>query len=231
MEGSRSLPYGDVWFEQVANVHRWLAGDEQVPFERFTGTPGPGDVSYWLAAYYVMKHLLAWKDVPAGVMALLATHSPQGPGRLLCRVWGREALQAIAWWVRECERSTRSSEASVPEPIPSFMGSAQRCGLAGGSDPKHLVGHLGKHRVLNEDSFESTVIGRERRIAMFVEQFEHVPTALFNLMRSAPKGPPSVHVHVTATRFGYVGLYRACWTCGRWFQGPARHHLPGHASP
>ena len=229
MEQQRGLPYGDVWFEQVENVHRWLAGNDRVPFVRFTDTPGPGDVSYWLAALYIMKYLLSWEDVPAAILALLEVRSPEGPARLLTEVWGREGLQAMAWWLREQELSMTSPGEGSLASLDSFAGAARRCGFTGGSDPKHLLGHMKKHGFLSTDRVESTVIRQGRRVALFVDRLEEVPGALSRLGSTTALGPPSVRVHVTARCLGYLGMYRACWVCSRWMQGPARFHLLGHA--
>jgi len=68
-----------------------------------------------------------------------------------------------------------------------------------------------------------------RRTAMFVERLGHWPMAMQSCTRDVPLGHPSWRVFVTSRRDGFIGRFRRCQDCKRWFQGRTHIHRMGHA--
>ena len=237
--------FSDDWYAQIPNVHRWLGGDSSQPFPRVY----PHDkfqVDFWFAPFYLMKAILGWKDIAAGVAHLFDAQSTlEGPAQMLDSVWGKELLGSLAWWawsnsgyVGRGQPSLVFREHGLPE---KYEPVALQNGFGGGGDPIHLVDHIqictghyqGGERVEDVDesppaNFEFIKTDSPRRVVMIVDRFEQWPPELGRLSNNLPNDPPSWHVHVVVRSMGYIGCFRRCWDCGRWFQGKAIHHKWGH---
>ncbi len=238
--------FHDDWYAQIPNVHRWLNGDESQPFA-LVYPHGKFNVDFWFAPYYVMRAILGWRDLAAGCANLDGAHGDlDGPADMMWRAWGRDVLGSLAWWawsnphqVADAPPCAAFLEAGLAE---EFEPIAQQHGFGGGYDPKHLLSHVqtctrwyqdGGTGYASEEPIpeDMVVIKTEnpRRVALIVERFEDWPPELGRLSGQLRGGTPSWHVHVVSRTTGYIGRFRRCHDCGRWFQGRASHHKWGHA--
>jgi len=238
--------FGDEWYAQIPNVHRWLNGDESQPFA-LAYPHGKFNVDFWFAPFYVMRAILGWRDIAAGFARLDGGHAePDGPAEMMMRAWGRDVLGSLAWWAWTNPKQVSGSppspvfrEAGLPaemEPV------ALRFGFGGGYDPKHLVEHSrrcveeyqgGEHSIPTKKPAPDDVVvirtESPRRVALIVDRFEDWPRELGRLSAELRNDKPSWHVHVVTRSMGYIGRFRRCWDCGRWFQGRSTFHRWGHA--
>ena len=236
------IPFDDVWYRQVPNVHRWLSGDSSTPFVLTTPHPMV-NVDFWFAPFYLMRAILGWRDVAAGIVALRAAGSLVGPSNVLMEAWHPDYLDAIIrwadanWsWVTGCAQAKSRPRRTEFDRVGLDLGA--------GCDPKHLVDHVGvctrwyQHsfageRFASDDSLGDLGVEVLRshvppRLMLIFDEFWDWPLALGRYGSDLPAGPPSWHVHLVSRRGGYVGPFRRCWECGWWFQGPARFHRLGH---
>jgi len=77
--------------------------------------------------------------------------------------------------------------------------------------------------------YEFVVSTKQRRTALFVERLDHWLMAMHSCTRELPLGHPSWRVFVKSRRDGYLGQFRRCQDCKRWFQGHTEVHKLGHA--
>ena len=238
--------FHDDWYAQIPNVHRWLNGDETEPFA-LVYPHGKFNVDFWFAPFYVMRAILGWRDLAAGFVGLEATQGDlDGPADMIRRAWGRDVLGSLAWWAW-----SNPKQVSDSPPNPAFRESglaedlgptALLHGFEGGYDPKHLIehgrcsfvwyqggGHPNSHDDPSSTAPELIKTNSPRRVALIVDRFEDWPRELFTLSKGLRTGKPSWHVHVVSRSTGYIGRFRRCHDCGRWFQGRASHHKWGHA--
>lgn len=100
--------------------------------------------------------------------------------------------------------------------------------FTGGYDPHHLVPHL--HEVIEATArpiSPGSIVREGRRLVLFVDRFDEWPGSMHSLVLTGSE-QPSWRVDVVARRDGYLGQFRRCWQCRRWFQGRAELHLLGH---
>ncbi len=238
--------FHDDWYAQIPNVHRWLNGDESQPFA-LAYPHGKFNVDFWFAPFYVMRAIMGWRDIASGFANLFGDHDKlDGPAEMLRRAWGRDVLGSLAWWawtnpkqVSDSAPSTAFREAGLPDELEPI---ALQFGFGGGYDPKHLVGH--EHACTsyyqsgkaewhsNEPAPDDLVVIKTeapRRVALIVDRFEDWPRELGRLSSELQDGKPSWHVHVVTRSTGFIGRFRRCWDCGRWFQGRSSIHRWGHS--
>jgi hypothetical protein len=227
--------FRDSWYAQVPRVHRWLRGDErELPVLEREGH------DYWFAAYYVCRAILGWSDCGLGVQRLAGASVPTGPTNLLRTGW-RDRLDALglwAWITGEGGIATRDREASRfgdEERVHRAEVLREAFGFTGGYDPHHLGPHLhpveaslrGEPQNVQLDS-----IRQDRRVVLFVDRFDDWPTHLHALTSTlSGTEPPSWRIDIVSRREGFLGQWRRCWDCRRWFQGSAEHHKLGHPDP
>ena len=111
---------------------------------------------------------------------------------------------------------------------------ADSLGFTGGSDPHHLRGHLepveiglvrGEVHPYMYAGFEHDAPANARCIrddagryvTLLVDTFENWAPELGRLSKSLPPSKPTWSVDVVSRRDGWLGAFRRCWTCGRWF--------------
>ena len=240
-------PYQIELYEQVPNLHRHLNGfrDHGIMKSRAHEDPNiePEDhrLSYWFTAYYLMKAVLAWSDCCKGLITAFDNRGElQGPVRVLYESWEYDELCALAYW---CWVHRGGNDEATRWSKFESKGNKKLCrkyaGYHGldGADSYHLENHiswiLSPHQYCADAELKDkpTVVwdSHQKKAMLLIDRFAAWPGALSTLSREVPLGPPSRHVHVVSRHLGYLGKFRRCWQCGRWFQGQARFHLWGHA--
>ena len=258
MSDNSNYPYEDPWFEQLPELHRGLAGDEHATVvapnkQLYQDADPPAGLhlpcvedSYWTAAYYLMRVLMGWQDCSRGLPKLFENRgSLDGPARFLYNTWGHDRLASMAYF------SWKHAKWAGLPPNPSFEkdGWAKKFNfhpdyhqLSEGVlnhvfvhvKPiiEQLQGQGGPYVSIGAQPSPPTIIktASPRRVALIVDKFENWPVELRRLSEELPRDRGrSWHVHVVAMRFGYIGRFRRCHDCGRWFQGRAIFHKWGHA--
>lgn len=236
----REHPFNDRWFAQVENVHRWLAGDCSEAFELVDGDRGE---DYWAAAYYLCRLILGWNDCGGALRRAGAgegTDDVDGPLAVLRRGWGDrlDVLGLWAWLHGEKGIANHPARRAADYGDEARVSCAQ-AGLRtfrfnGGWDERHLD-HVraaaesrlyGHHAPLTVDAVRA-----DRRIIAIVERLDQWPATLASIATTLTGSePPSWRIEVVARREGFLGQWRRCWTCQRWFQGRWTDHALGHAA-
>jgi hypothetical protein len=227
----------DPWHAQVPNVHRWLNGQRDRPFDR-DATNQCGGSPFWFAPFYVMRGLLGWRDIGSGVAHVLTeAGEPNGPAAMLTTAWDEATLGTLGWWAWtnadyfQYEPSPIFPEHGYPE---RYREIARRNGFAGGCDPMHLTGHLWPYSPLAPSAataapaIERIIAATDGKGALIIGHTSGLLTALTALSPRVPDARPAWVVHVTARDHGYLGGYRRCARCRRWFTGRYAPHAWGH---
>jgi hypothetical protein len=221
----------DPWHAQVPNVHRWLNGHRGRPFRRDYPSDGI-QIGYWFPPFYVMRALLGWRDLASGVAsALTEPVEPSGPAEVLVKAWDEATLGSLGWWAwtnphrYDCEPSRVFEKLRYPE---RFRGVAEWNGFTGGTDPKHLNRDFWLDDPMGHGIVDSVVSQNDAKCALIVDRTTGLLTALAAVSQRIPDARPAWVVHVTARDHGYLGGYRRCARCRRWFAGRYAPHAWGH---
>lgn len=207
------------------------------------------------AGLYGFVAILGWTDLGRGVEQWLAgVGAVGGAEEVHARL--REAIdiggrfEALAWWawmrrvhVEGTGYVDQGAHVDDPglRPCPfARKVVAEVHGLAADNDALHATGHLTAVSVplvtgawagaRPEPKFETILKYSQRRGVVLADSFEGYPLALGRLARDLPTGKPAWTVDVVSRKDGWLGQFRRCWTCGRWFMGSAVVHAWGHAA-
>lgn len=250
-----NAPFGDRWYTAVAALHRRLAG-EDVPLVSTHGQ-WEAELPVKFAGLYGFMAVLGWTDLGRGVEQWLGggvtvggENEVHGRLREAIDIGGR--FEALAWWV--WMRKVHVVEGYVMQGAHVHDPGLRPCpfarevvaevhGLAADNDALHATGHLtcvsstlltggwaGVPGHRPEPKFETILKYSQRRGVVLTDRFEGYPLALGRLARELPTGKPAWIVDVVSRRDGWLGQFRRCWTCGRWFMGSAVVHAWGHAA-
>lgn len=224
-------PHVDPWHAQIPNVFRWLNGQREQPFTR--GYPAVlFDAAFWSAPYYIMRGLLGWRDVAAGVAhQLTEAFGVSGPAEVLRTAWDEAVLGSIGWWSwthpqYQCEPSQLFAKLGYPA---RFAQIAEWNGFVGGFEPHHLTGHIWNSSSPDGDPIATIVSEKSKNAAIIIDVTESLRGSLEQLSPRIPDVRAPWNVHATSREHGYLGSFRRCTQCKRWFQGPFAPHSWGHA--
>lgn len=201
--------------------------------------------------------VLGWTDLARGVERWFAGGGAVG-GANEVHARLREAIdiggrfEALAWWTWMCrvhverkgyvEQGAHAGKQGLrPCPFAREV-VAEIHGLGADNDALHATWHLtcvsslllagdwaGVPGDRPEPKFETILKYSQRRGVVLADSFEGYPLALGRLARELPTGMPAWTVDVVSRKDGWLGQFRRCWTCGRWFMGSAVVHSWGHA--
>lgn len=196
-------------------------------------------ISYWSAAYYLLKYSLGWREPALGFERCGENEAPISVADdvriALIRSYWRADPYADAFTARLWDESTSGAEHRPPElwfhrlqnlyeeaPAPLPYG--------GGSDPLHLqnVNVVVVHRNPSQKAnlFRSA---DDRRACLLLDRFD----GWYYSLRESGDSLPGIdnqswYVDVVVKEVGWLGTYRKSRVTGLWFAGKHRYHMLGN---
>ncbi len=246
-----SEPYqiDDPWCRHLPLLHRIVAGDARPEeFPRVSDSLELEEAcAIWESLHYLLRYLLSWDDVSAGLAWWYAAGQPVADSPLLetvLQLWDREQQldYYAAWaWTQGVPRSEQPSNLARDSAYhdlawwEAFMRRPKPAGYNpyyGGGNTLHL-GHsdwLGENEPAS-DPAELHFDESSRRAVLVVSSFGNWRRELSQsgnqLLPLA--GDRSWHVELFDRQSGCLGLFRRSRETSRWFQGKHSIHIQGRA--